>query len=75
MDSLTLLLMNKFDALLEILANKRDTAKLQSINEKLLNFYCNQMHYNYKLDKNISKTLIKRIIPISDPNKKKYNIL
>ena len=31
-------------------------------------FYPNQMHYNYKLDENMLKTLIKRKILPSDPN-------
>ena len=30
------------------------------------------MHYNYKLDENILKTLIQRNIHSTDPNKKKY---
>ena len=33
-------------------------------------FYCNQMHYNYKLDKNILKKSIQRDILPTDPNKK-----
>ena len=32
-------------------------------------FYRNQMHYNYKLDENISKTLVQRNILHTDPNK------
>ena len=33
-------------------------------------FYCNQMHYNYKSDEKILKTLIHRNILPTDPNKK-----
>ena len=33
-------------------------------------FYCNQMHYNYKSDEKILKTLIQRNILPTDPNKK-----
>ena len=33
-------------------------------------FYRNQMHYSYKLDENILKTLIQRNILPTDPNKK-----
>ena len=33
-------------------------------------FYRNQMHYNYKLDEKILKTLIHRNIFHTDPNKK-----
>ena len=37
-------------------------------------FYHNQMHYNYKLDENILKTLIQRNILPTDPNEKiNYN--
>ena len=32
-------------------------------------FYCNQMHYNYKLCENILKTLIKRNILSAEPKK------
>ena len=40
-------------------------------------FYRDHMHYNYKLDENILKTLIQRNILPTDPNKKKkdYHIL
>ena len=33
-------------------------------------FYRYQIHYNYKLNENILKTFIKRIILPTDPNKK-----
>ena len=33
-------------------------------------FYRNQMHYNYKSDEKLSKTLIHRNIIPTDPNKK-----
>ena len=36
--------------------------------------YHNQMHYNYKLDENILKTLIQRNVLSIDPNKKIKNL-
>ena len=39
-------------------------------------FNSKHMNYNYKLDENISKTLIKRNMLASNPNKKKtYHVL
>ena len=52
-----------------MLANKNTNTPLsQQAVIKL--FYRNQMHYNYKLDENILKTLIQRNILPTDPNKK-----
>ena len=54
-----------------MLANKINTVPLHPVNKHLSNFfYCNQMHYNYKLDENILKTLIQGNILHTDPNKK-----
>ena len=38
-------------------------------------FYCNQMHYNYKSDEKILKTLIHKNILPTDPNKKNKTYL
>ena len=46
------------------------TPSSQQIYIKLF-FYCNQMHYNYKSDEKIFKTLIHKNILSTDPNKKK----
>ena len=59
-----------------MLANKINTVTLHQLNKQLSNFfYCNQMHYNYKLDKNILKTLIQRNILPTDPNLKKKRLI
>ena len=51
-----------------MLTNKINTVPLHPVNKHLSKFY--QMHYNYKSDEKILKTLIQRnILPI-DPNKK-----
>ena len=51
-------------------ANKINTATLQPKQKFIKLLYCNQMPYNYELDENILKTLIKRNILPTDPNKK-----
>ena len=58
-----------------MLANKINTVTLQQAFIK--RFYCNKMHYNYKLDENIFKTLIQKNILPTDPYKKNksYHIL
>ena len=54
-----------------MLANKINTVTLHPVIKHLSNFfYCNQMHYNYKSDKNILKTLIQRNILPTDSNSK-----
>ena len=71
MGSLNILSMNKLNIQLEMSANKIDTATLQPINKDIIIlFHRNQMHYNYKLDENILKTLIKRNILSTDLNRK-----
>ena len=68
MGSLTILLMNKLNVMS---ADKINTATHQSINKNIIKlFYRNQMHHNYELDENILKTLIKRRIFPTDPDKK-----
>ena len=53
-----------------MLANKINTVLLHPVNKGLSNFfYRNKIHYNYKLDENILKTLIQRNILPTDPNK------
>ena len=59
--------MNKSNLQLEMTANT-----LTNKETFIKPFYHNQIHYNYKLDKNILKTLIKRNILYTDPNKKTY---
>ena len=49
-----------------MLAHKINAVTFHPVNK--LFFYRNQMHYNYKLDKNILKTLILRNILPTDPN-------
>ena len=66
MGSLTTLL----DVQLKLIANKINTATLHQKNMHLLNFLPQPNHYNYKLDKNILKTLIQRNKLPTDPNKK-----
>ena len=63
MGPLIILLMNKLNVQLKMLANKINTAKLHPINKHLSNFYLKQMHYSYKLDENIFKRLIKKHTP------------
>ena len=54
-----------------MLANKINTVSLHPVNKHLSNFfYRNQMHYNYKVYKNIFKMLIQRNILPTDPYKK-----
>ena len=54
-----------------MLANKINMVTLHPVNKPLSNFfYRNQMHYNYKLDENILKTLIQRNILPTEPNEK-----
>ena len=71
MGSLTILLTKKLKVQLKMLANKINTAPLQPVNKHLSNFFtAAKMHYNYKLDENILKTLIQRNILPTDHNKK-----
>ena len=54
-----------------MLTNKINTVLLHPVNKHISNFfYRNQMHYNYKSDEKISKTLIHRNILPTDLNKK-----
>ena len=54
-----------------MLTNKINTILLHPVNKPYIKlFYCNQMHYNYKSDKKILKTLIHKNILLTDPNKK-----
>ena len=51
--------------------NKINTVLLHPVNKHISNFfYRNQMHYNYKSDEKILKTLIHRNILPTEPNKK-----
>ena len=53
-----------------MLTNKIYTVLLHPVNKHIKIFYRNQMHYNYKSDEEILKTLIHRNILPTDPNKK-----
>ena len=51
--------------------NKLNTITLHPANKHLSNFFWrNQIHYNYKLDENVLKTLIPIKILLTDPKKK-----
>ena len=54
-----------------MLTNKMNSVLLHPANKHISNFfYRNQMHYNYKSDEKILKTLIHKNILPTDPNKK-----
>ena len=53
-----------------MLTNKINTVLLHPVNKHIKLFYRNQMHYNYKSDEKILKTLIHKNILPTDPNKK-----
>ena len=54
-----------------MLTNKINSVLLHPVNKHISNFfYRNQMHYNYKSDEKIWKTLIHKNILPTDPNKK-----
>ena len=54
-----------------MLTNKINSVLLHPVNKHISNFfYRNQMHYNYKSDEKIMKTLIHKNILPTDPNKK-----
>ena len=54
-----------------MLTNKINTVLLHPVNKHISNFfYLNQMHYDYKSDEKILKTLNHRNILPTDPNKK-----
>ena len=55
-----------------MLTNKINSVLLHPVNKHISNvfFYRNQMHYNYKSDEKILKTLIHKNILPTDPNKK-----
>ena len=53
-----------------MLTNKINSVLLHPANKHISNFfYRNQMHYNYKSDEKILKTLIHKNILPTDPNK------
>ena len=55
-----------------MLTNKINSVLLHPVNKHISNFfYCNQIHYNYKSNEKILKTLIHKNILPTDPNKKK----
>ena len=71
MGFLTILLMNKLNVWSKMLTNKINSVLLHPVNKQISNFfYRNQMHYNYKSDEKILKTLIHENILATDPNKK-----
>ena len=71
MGFLTILLMNKLNVWSKMLTNKINSILLHPVNKHISNFfYHNQMHYNYKSDERIMKTLIHKNILPTDPNKK-----
>ena len=49
-----------------MLTNKINTVLLHPVNKHIKLFYRNQMHYNYKSDEKILKTLIHRNILPTD---------
>ena len=54
-----------------MLTNKMNSVLLHPANKHISNFFHrNQMHYNYKSDEKILKTLIHKNILPTDPNKK-----
>ena len=71
MGFLTILLMNKLNVWSKMLTNKINSVLPHPVNKHISNFfYRNQMHYNYKSDETILKTLIHKNILPTDPNKK-----
>ena len=62
--------MNELNIRLKMLTNKINSVLLHPVNKHIKLFYHNQMHYNYKSDEKILKTLIHRNILPTDPNKK-----
>ena len=67
MGSLTILLMNKLNTQLKMLANKINTATLHPKTSIIKLFYHNQKHD--KLNENILKMLIQKHLLPTDPNK------
>ena len=53
-----------------MLTKKINSVLLHPVNKHINLFYRNQMHYNYKSDEKIMKTLIHKNILPTDPNKK-----
>ena len=71
MGFLTILLMNKLNVWSKIVNQQNKQCTTPSSQQTYIKlFYRNQMHYNYKSDEKILKTLIHKNILPTDPNKK-----